>query len=63
MNLEQKINRAVCFSVVGLISFGLWQGSVFAALWMFVVLMIACGGVIALQHCITRAIQGKPTDE
>jgi len=63
MTLEQKQYRAYAVTLITGIAFGIWTGSFWAGLFMLGPMLLLGGLVVAVQHCVTRAIQGKPIDE
>ena len=49
MTLDQKKNRAYVVVIIGALTFGLWQGSGWAACFMLCVLLFLGGLVVAVQ--------------
>lgn len=57
MTEDQKKNRAFIVTILGAVSFGFWQHSWMAGIFMFTFLLFFGGLVVAIQHCVVKAIE------
>jgi len=56
MSLSSKCMRAYFCTLVAGISFGLWQSSWWAGLFMTMVVLLFSGLVVAVQHYFSRLV-------